>query len=244
MRADLPCRVPTRGAPSGAVETRPRSGLSPNSPQQADGIRIEPPPSPPMPTGTIPAATATAVPPLEPPGVCSGFHGLRVIPPSTDSVNGQAELRHPGLADDHRAGFAQPAHQLAVLGGGGGVAAAAEGGDAAGDVDLLLDRDGDAVQRARRPPRSQVPVPLRRLRPRLVGEDDRERVQGRVALGDARQARLDHLDGGDLPVRRTPGQLGRRSGRPGGRAACRSPSLMAAKASRLPLPDDLRPGPT
>ena len=70
----------------GAVVTRPRCGLSPNSPQQALGIRIEPPPSPPRPTGTMPAATAAAVPPLEPPGVRVGSHGLRVIPRETDSV--------------------------------------------------------------------------------------------------------------------------------------------------------------
>ena len=70
----------------GAVLTRPRCGLRPNSPQQADGIRIEPPPSPPMPTGTIPEATAAAVPPLEPPGERLGSHGLRVSPREVDSV--------------------------------------------------------------------------------------------------------------------------------------------------------------
>ena len=66
--------------------TRPRCGLSPNSPQQALGIRIEPPPSPPSPTGTMPVATATAVPPLEPPGVREVSQGLRVMPRDTDSV--------------------------------------------------------------------------------------------------------------------------------------------------------------
>ena len=66
--------------------TRPRCGLRPNSPQQALGIRIEPPPSPPMPTGTMPLATAAAVPPLEPPGVRLVSHGLWVIPRDTDSV--------------------------------------------------------------------------------------------------------------------------------------------------------------
>ncbi len=49
-------------------------------------MRIEPPPSPPSPTGTIPVATATAVPPLEPPGVRLGSQGLRVTPRATDSV--------------------------------------------------------------------------------------------------------------------------------------------------------------
>ena len=72
----------------GAIVTRPRCGLRPKSPQQADGIRIEPPPSPPSPNATSPAATAAAVPPLEPPGDLRVSHGLRVMPCATDSVNG------------------------------------------------------------------------------------------------------------------------------------------------------------
>ncbi len=64
----------------GASETRPRWGFSPNRPQQAAGIRIEPAPSPAEAIGTSPAATAAADPPLEPPGVRWGFHGLRLTP--------------------------------------------------------------------------------------------------------------------------------------------------------------------
>ena len=41
-----------------------------------------------MPAATMPAATATAVPPLDPPGVWPGAHGLRVLPCCSDSVNG------------------------------------------------------------------------------------------------------------------------------------------------------------
>ena len=37
-------------------------------------------------TGTTPLATATAEPPLDPPGVCAEFQGLRVIPVRSDSV--------------------------------------------------------------------------------------------------------------------------------------------------------------
>src|SRR5918994_1429757 len=47
-------------------------------------MRTDPAPSVPSPTGAIPAATAAAVPPDEPPGVRDGSHGLRVIP-----VNGE-----------------------------------------------------------------------------------------------------------------------------------------------------------
>ena len=40
-------------------------------------MRSEPPPSLPCATGTRPAATAAAAPPLEPPAVQSSAHGLR-----------------------------------------------------------------------------------------------------------------------------------------------------------------------
>src|SRR5215217_3921103 len=65
---------------------RPRVGLMPNSPQHEAGMRIEPPPSDPCASGSTPAATCAAAPPLEPPGVRSGFHGLRQAPLSSDSV--------------------------------------------------------------------------------------------------------------------------------------------------------------
>src|ERR1700753_1143257 len=54
----------------------------------AAGMRIEPAPSEPTATGTTPAATAAADPPDEPPGVCPGCHGLRVMPNAGPSVNG------------------------------------------------------------------------------------------------------------------------------------------------------------
>ena len=71
------------------METRPRLGLSPTSPQQAAGMRIEPPPSLPWATGTIPAATAAAEPPEEPPGVRVRSQGFRVAPVCRGSVVGR-----------------------------------------------------------------------------------------------------------------------------------------------------------
>src|SRR5512139_4129089 len=41
-------------------------------------MRTEPPPSEPCAIGRRPAATAAPAPPLDPPGVWSRFHGLRV----------------------------------------------------------------------------------------------------------------------------------------------------------------------
>ena len=45
-------------------------------------MRIEPPPSPPSAIVVMPAATAPPLPPDEPPGVYSGFQGLRLTPQS------------------------------------------------------------------------------------------------------------------------------------------------------------------
>ena len=78
----LPQLSPTYG-PSG---TRARVGFSPNSPQHELGIRIDPPPSLPCAAGTMPAATAAAAPPDEPPAVRSRSHGLRVLPLCVVSV--------------------------------------------------------------------------------------------------------------------------------------------------------------
>ena len=52
-------------------------------------MRIEPAPSEAEAIGTRPAATAAALPPLEPPGVRCGFQGLRVTPQVADSVKPQ-----------------------------------------------------------------------------------------------------------------------------------------------------------
>ena len=54
-------------------------------------MRIEPAPSDAVDAGTRAAATAVAGPPLEPPDVCCGFQGLRVMPPAGVSVNGQTQ---------------------------------------------------------------------------------------------------------------------------------------------------------
>jgi hypothetical protein len=80
--------MPWNGSTSGAVGTRPRCGLSPNSPVHADGMRIEPAPSDPSAAEASPPATAVAEPPLEPPLVRCRSHGLRVTPNVGDSVNG------------------------------------------------------------------------------------------------------------------------------------------------------------
>src|SRR5579863_6679520 len=52
----------------------------PTRPQNAAGIRVDPPPSLAVAMGSSPPATAAAEPPLDPPGVRVRSHGLRVVP--------------------------------------------------------------------------------------------------------------------------------------------------------------------
>ncbi|GAA0375582.1 hypothetical protein GCM10009530_27610 [Microbispora corallina] len=79
--------MPNMGSPmSGPLVTRPRLGLSPTSPQQDAGIRIDPAPSLACATGTAPAATSAAAPPLDPPAPRPVSQGLRVTPYLSDSV--------------------------------------------------------------------------------------------------------------------------------------------------------------
>ena len=58
----------------------PYVGLRPTIPQSAAGWRIEPPVSVPIAHGALPAATAAALPPLEPPGTRARSHGLSTGP--------------------------------------------------------------------------------------------------------------------------------------------------------------------
>ncbi len=58
----------------------PCEGLKPYTPQNAAGLITEPLVCVPSASGTMPAATAAAEPLEEPPGVCSGLCGLRVLP--------------------------------------------------------------------------------------------------------------------------------------------------------------------
>src|SRR5947209_13636701 len=90
VRASAPNTLkPSQLSPAGWVDTRPRVGFIPTSPQAAAGMRIDPPPSDPVANGTSPAATAAAEPPEDPPGVRLGSHGLRVTPLASETVQGK-----------------------------------------------------------------------------------------------------------------------------------------------------------
>src|SRR5690349_15696124 len=59
-------------------DTRPYVGFIPTMPHSAAGWRIDPPVSVPSDTGAWQPATHAALPPLEPPGMRSVSHGLRL----------------------------------------------------------------------------------------------------------------------------------------------------------------------
>ena len=149
VRASTPLTVmPLNASGSGQVEIRPRCGLMPTRCVHAAGMRTLPAPSEPIAAATRPAATAAALPPDDPPGVCSRDHGLRVCPKRRPAGERPlTQLAGVGLADDDRARGPQPAHDFGVLGAGRIVPAGAEPGRHARDVDVVLDRDRDAEQR-------------------------------------------------------------------------------------------------
>src|SRR5207244_6544766 len=63
-----------------SVGTRSNVGLKPTTPQQAAGIRIEPPESLPSAASARPAASAAAEPPDEPPAIRPGAIGFGTVP--------------------------------------------------------------------------------------------------------------------------------------------------------------------
>ena len=71
-RAAIGPRVDRSAQPGGfgpPTGTRPSDGFMPVMPHSDDGMRIEPPPSDPVHSGTSPAAMAAAEPPDEPPAL-------------------------------------------------------------------------------------------------------------------------------------------------------------------------------
>src|ERR1700722_8446914 len=64
----------------GPLGMRPNVALRPSSPVKPAGMRMDPPPSPPVQMGNRPPETEAAEPPDEPPGVRSRSYGLEVAP--------------------------------------------------------------------------------------------------------------------------------------------------------------------
>ena len=67
-------------SPRRSLATRPGVGRKPTMPQNAAGLRSDPPVSEPEQIGTMPVASATADPPEEPAAERVGSNGLPVAP--------------------------------------------------------------------------------------------------------------------------------------------------------------------
>ena len=96
------------GSVIGRLDVRPRDGFSPTTPHHAAGSRIEPPMSLACATGTSPAATAAAAPPLDPAVERSGVPRVAARAEG-DRLGGRlaAELGQRRLADGDDAGGAE-----------------------------------------------------------------------------------------------------------------------------------------
>ena len=183
----------------------------PNSPLNAAGIRIDPAPSEPSATPHSPAAAAAPEPPLDPPGVSWVFHGLREAPNETVSVNGQIVSSGTFVFPMMIAPASRRrAHDVGVHGPRAGMGAAAPAGRLAGDVRVVLDRDGHPQQRPLLAG-AAARVGLVGLGERALGEDDAVGVERRIDAGDALERCLDDLAGRDLSLAHHPGLL-RRAG--------------------------------
>ena len=175
--------------------TRPMVVFRPVIPHHEDGIRTEPPVSVPMPHGAMPAATATPVPELEPPGArwvagSHGFHGVpmwRLVPklPMANSTEWVLPSTIMPAASMRRTSVAVSGETRVLP------HLRAAGRDAPLDVDDVLHRDRDAVQRAHRVPGATRGVRRGRRRARLLGIDMDEGMQLRVLARDALEQAVD-----------------------------------------------------
>ena len=182
-----------------------RPGLSPKIPTKWQGFRIDPPRSEPSPSGDIPMRSPPPPRPRSRRRCASVVRVPRRAEQPVDRVPPERELGDVGLAEQHRARLPQAADHLAVL----VVHAVGEqqrpGRRAhARDRDRILRGERHAVERALLPgraPRRPRPPPRARVEPR-----QHERVELRVALGDARRVRVEELERADTraPGRRSP----------------------------------------
>src|SRR5262245_18551764 len=183
MRRASGPRVDSSGQPGGWAPppgTRPSDGLCPESPFTEHGIRIDPPPSDPVASGTRPPATAAAEPPDDPPAERAADHGLTVAPKISFTVSGfQDSSGVLVLATTTPAAPPLLVDQLRVRGGGWrtGVGERAMGRDVSGRVLGVLDREGHAGQRPDVLAAGEALVQRRGLGERGVAVDGDERPQ-------------------------------------------------------------------
>ncbi len=191
------------GAPGSAVGTRPSDGFRPDSAVADDGMRIDPPPSDPVASGTIPDASAADVPPDEPPGVRSRSHGLRVMPNVGLSVWGfrpnSGVLVLPTTIAP--AAFRRDTStESRIDGASSRVRRRTARRDEPDRVFQILHADRDPGERADVLAGRDSTVDVVGGRERAVGVDRDEGVHARVQLVDPRERVLDELARRDAPA--------------------------------------------
>ena len=130
------------------AESAPSVGFSPTMLLSAAGTRPEPAVSVPSAKAAMPCATATAEPEEEPPGTIVRIERIarnRIGRAYADQA--RRELVEIGLAEADRAGFLELRHHEGVGLSGIGEVRAGSRGRHAGDVDIVLDREGNAPER-------------------------------------------------------------------------------------------------
>ena len=162
-----------------AIGTTPADGLIEAIPQQWAGFRSDPPMSLPSPIGLIPDASAAASPPLDPPAVTCGFHGLRREPVERGvGVDAESEVGEVGAGEGDRSGGAHAGDGRRVDGGHRfGEGPDALGGRRPGDVDVLLHGARHAVERTEITTVGDGPIGRVGGGQRLVGEQPDDRVE-------------------------------------------------------------------
>ena len=192
--------------------TRPSEGFMPLNPQHDDGMRIEPPPSEPVASGTMPDAMAAAAPPDDPPGLWARFHGLHVgAEGDVVGVGLPSELGRVGLSHHDATRRSQARHQGRVgPSAAGPPAKTAEPvrRDEARRVVEVLHADGDAGQRAGVVAAGHGVVDARRRFERVVGVDGDEGVHLGVERLDALERVGDELAGAPRARAHSGGQVG------------------------------------
>ena len=226
------------------ARSRPRVGFSPTRPVHAAGMRIEPPPSLPCASGTMPPATAAAAPPLEPPGVRSVSQGLRAGPNRRGSDTGRIPnsgmfvlptITKPASRMRRVTNESWSGHEVAEQVRAHRVRHPRDRGG-------VLDRDRHAGEGPR-----VVPVDPRPLPQCAIRVDVDERIEGGLELLDPLERGGHQLGRADLPGMHERGQLGggpeekvlrHRSAQPTG-ASCDAGATAAVKECNMPPP----PGP-
>ena len=173
-----------------SIGSAPWRAFNPLTPQNAAGRRIEPAVSVPSAANAAPVATATAEPPLEPPALRSGSHGLAaagVVTPKASSCVAVLPITTAPASRSRVTSGASRGGRIGVRDRG------AAAGRQARDVDDVLDGDRDAVQRPARAALGE----RGRLPARALVIEQRERPERARGLGP-REARLGQLDHAEL----------------------------------------------